>query len=170
MQVLKKVNELFPQLFFKPKNLHIRKASNADVFEIINLIREVKLEHKIESNTKTESMDLLNIQHYFKEGIFLVAEDEGRIVATAAIKIKEDKTSKLSRLFVQRAYRKNGIGSELLQMLIQHAKIKEASFIQASFSKSWKKAEKHLENAGFTKIYDENHAGDKLQMIYDFRH
>lgn len=170
MQVLKKVNELFPQLFFKPKNLHIRKATNADVFEIINLIRDVKAEHKVETNTKSESMELLNIQHYFKEGIFLVAEDDGKIVATAAVRIDQENTAELSRLFVQKAYRKNGIGSELLKMLVQHAKLKEASYIQAAFSKRWKKIEKHLENAGFAKVYDENSDGNKDLMIYDFRH
>lgn len=49
------------------------------------------------------------------DGIFLVAEDAGRIVGTCGVKAEDSHTAILRRLFVESSCRGKGIGHGLLQ-------------------------------------------------------
>lgn len=140
------------KMFHRKPNIHIRLAKNSDVFELLNLIKDCRTEFGRPIDLKKKDQDLLNIQHYYKNGLFLVAEEEGKIVACGSMFLDENSNGHLSKLLVNKKYRKLGIGSEILEMLIQHAKIKGSGQVMASFSNDMKPAFKFLEGFNFQEV------------------
>ena len=79
------LNQLFNKLVKGKRDIRIRKAVNADVFELISLIKDIRKAYGLPIDLKKKDQDLLSIDFYYKNGNFLVAEDDGRIVGCAAI-------------------------------------------------------------------------------------
>ena len=160
------------KLFHKKPDLRIRLATNADVFEIMSLIKETREDHGLGLDLKKRDQDLLNISHYYKHGLFLVAEDNGKIVACASMYKDSSSVTHLSKLVVSKYYRRMGLGTELLSMLVLEAKDKGSSHILTSLFPQMKLGRKFLRHSGFESISAVMPEGKNQfkKYILDFRH
>lgn len=140
------------KMFHRKPNIHIRLAGNGDIFELLQLIKGCRSEFGMPVDLKKKDQDLLNITHYYKNGLFLVAEEDGKIVACGSMFHDTTGNSHLSKLLVSKKYRKLGIGTEILNMLIQHAKQKGTQQLFASFSKDMRSAGKFLHAFNFEEV------------------
>lgn len=104
--------------------IKIRKYEKEDKERVIKLVRKVLFEI---FNTEAENIeDLENIeQEYFENnGVFYVVEDNGKIIGTIAVKKEEDNIARIKRMFIDKEYRKQGIGQRLLDRIIEFCKNK----------------------------------------------
>ncbi len=83
--------------------MQIRIANRQDEPEIRTLVESICKESGSPFDIETSDSDLRNIDaNYFgHEGLFLVAEDEGKIVGVAGAKRKTDLTLELKRLIAK---------------------------------------------------------------------
>ncbi len=79
-----------------------------------------------------EFVDVDNFDAFYfdTKGIFFVLMDEKKIVGTGAIKRLDDITCELKRMFLQSAYQGRGLGSNLLNELIDFAQAQGYKKIQ----------------------------------------
>jgi putative acetyltransferase len=89
---------------------------------ILELIRDVFAEYGCVLNTQEDAY-LLQPGPYFRErgGEFWVVEHEGRIIATIAVVLQED-AAELKCLYVHRAYRRQGWGRRLSELVLDFAR------------------------------------------------
>ena len=67
-------------------------------------------------------LERIEVSYGGPHDVFLVAEAEGRIVGTCAVKQEGPAAGLLRRLFVQREYRGIGIGAQLVEAAIAHCR------------------------------------------------
>ena len=82
-------------------------------------------------------------------GVFLVAEEEGRIVGTCGVKADDPKSAILRRLFVDPGYRKRGIGGRLLQEALAFCRQKGFREVVIRTADSMEEAIRLCTDAGF---------------------
>ncbi len=104
-------------------SLHIRPTIAEDVPSILALIGEVFEEYDCKLDAENEDRHLLAPGPYFREsgGEFWVVENEGRIVATVAVKLHVE-AGELKALYVHSSLRRLGWGRKLTQLAIDHAR------------------------------------------------
>lgn len=117
--------------------INIRSYSKDDKEEVINLIYDVNSEFigiswinkvkkhfwKLMSKKLPKLDDIYNIEKtYLKEGQFFVAENTEEIVGTAAVRYEDEKTVRMRRLFIQRGFRRRGLGSRLLAKTVKFSR------------------------------------------------
>lgn len=98
----------------------IRPAKQEDVKAIRRLIKEV-LDEEVHPKNEYQWQDLQNLKSHYggKREVFLVADNGGQIIATAAIKEDGSDVALLRRLFVHRGFRGRGYGTRLLNKAIE---------------------------------------------------
>ena len=163
---------LLHNLFRRKRNIHIRRAINADVFEVIALIKKVRYAYGLPVDLKAKDHDLLDIEHYYQNGVFLVAEEEGKLIACAALHFQKDGISHMSKLYVDRFYRRMGLGRELMEMLIAYAQERRQHQIFARIPHKMRQAQKFFAQLGFTKQQAKTANSDRSAEAYvlDLRH
>ena len=62
------LNQLFNKLVKGKRDIRIRKAVNADVFELISLIKDIRKAYGLPIDLKKKDQDLLSIDFYYKNG------------------------------------------------------------------------------------------------------
>lgn len=67
-------------------------------------------------------VDDFQAEYLQRQGLFLAAVDEERLVGTGAIRCLEGDLAELKRLYVLEAYHGQGIGYRLVQALLAHAR------------------------------------------------
>lgn len=72
----------------------------------------------------TLNPDLNDIATSYAEGIFLVAWQDGRIVGTGALLPRSDDVAEIMRMSVSSTMSRSGLGSAILQRLVEYAKTK----------------------------------------------
>jgi GNAT superfamily N-acetyltransferase len=68
---------------------------------------------------KLEDLDNIKKEYFDKNGVFYVAEDNGKIIGTIAVKREKGKTARLKRMYVAKRYRKMGVGQRLLSKILK---------------------------------------------------
>ncbi|NQT22692.1 MAG: GNAT family N-acetyltransferase [Candidatus Omnitrophica bacterium] len=86
------------------------------------------------------------------ENAFFVIRDKGKVVATAGIKRDTEKSALLRRLFVDKAYRKKGLGASLINKAIEFCKSRGYEQIAFRATDRMKDAMHLLEKNGFEKL------------------
>lgn len=95
----------------------LRKYKDSDKKQAIKLIAEVLLE--IFKKKLKNKADLESIKESYK--VFYIAEYNGKIIGTIALKKEADNTAKIKRFYVKKSYRKKGIGQKLMNKLVRFA-------------------------------------------------
>jgi putative acetyltransferase len=110
------------------RQMNIRPATQADVKQIVKLIGDVWAEYDCVLDTNIEEQYLLTPAEYFhaKNGEFWVVEDNGEIAATCAVQMHDENTAELKSLYVNKDFRKHGLGQRLTEMTIDFARSKGA--------------------------------------------
>ncbi len=116
---------------------------------MIELISKVLFE--IFNSEPRKLTDLKNIKkHYFENnGIFYVAEDDGKIIGTIGVLREKKDVARLSRMYVSNDYRKQGIGQKLLDKIFGFCENKDYKKIILSTYPEMKAAIKFYEKNGF---------------------
>ncbi len=96
--------------------IKIRKIEKTDTEEVKGLIKSIMQgEFSVENNAYAYGdLDDL-VEHYSGDrDVFLVAEQDGKIVGTVAVKEGDDGSALLRRVLVHKDYRGKGYGDELI--------------------------------------------------------
>ena len=113
----------------------------------------LKDEYPFDSNAYSET-DINDISGVYggEKNAFFVIRAKDRIVGTVGIKNETDKSALLRRLFVDKAYRKKGLGKNLLEKAIDVCKTKGYEKIVFRATDRMKDAMRLLEKNGFEKM------------------
>lgn len=114
----------------------------------------------------TKNQDLDDIATSYVNDVFLVAWQGDRIVGTGALVHRSDKTGEIVRMSVARDMRRQGIGSLILERLIERARSKGYRRVILETTKTWSEVIKFYLKCGFQVTHEQN--GDiyfKLDLI-----
>src|SRR6516162_11729063 len=100
--------------------MQIRIANRQDEKKILQFASEIKLEFTGESDTPESVADLSNIEasYFGHDGVFLLAEEEGKIVAIAGAKMIDEDVLAVRRICVAKDWRAKGIARQLIKVII----------------------------------------------------
>ncbi len=104
-----------------PHTVQVRPIESADTPQVKSLISTI-LDSEFASERKEYAYFDLNdpVRYYSgKKDIFLVAEKDGKIIGTVAIKEDSPDTALLRRVFVNKDFRGQGYGAKLLQKAME---------------------------------------------------
>ena len=117
-------------------NYHIRKGKKSDIPAVFDLIKELAIYEKAEEKVSN------SVEKMYKEGFgenpaffFLVAEtvDTHEVIGTAVYYISystwKGKSLYLDDLIVREAYRRFGVGSALMNALLEEKKAHQAALL-----------------------------------------
>jgi len=139
--------------------MKIRKATQKDSLEIKKLVGKVLPEiFKIKTPAKVLK-DLDDIKENYV--LFYVAEDNGKIVGCAGLKIYRGKP-RLKRMYILKSYRRKGLGQKFLNKVLKYCKDKKYKKIILSTTPQMKKARQFYEANGFKRIKEDK----KKNMIF----
>ncbi len=107
-------------------SLKIRPVKNSDVPRVMKLIKGILESEFGKEASVYPQIDLydLEVSYGGDRDCFFVAELDGQIVGTTAIKEEEDKVALLRRVFVDPKYRGKGYGLRLMEKAVEFCKKK----------------------------------------------
>jgi putative acetyltransferase len=99
-------------------------------------------------------LDVDNPQMYYfdRQGLFLVAIDQGRVIGTGAIRRLEGDAAELKRLWLLEAYQGRGIGYQLMQTLLRFAQTTGYRHIRLLTDRRQDRAIRFYQRIGFQPI------------------
>lgn len=102
----------------------IRTCQPSDTAEITQLITRILASEfpKDQVAYSTEDLQSLTQSYQGPASVFMVAEDQNKIVGTCGVKAEDAKTAILRRFFVDPAIRGKGIGTSLLDEALAFCK------------------------------------------------
>ncbi len=111
--------------------MNLRRANIRDTERIVKLVKSGLKEFGFVYSSETSESDLLNIEReYFgNNGIFLVLENNNKLIATGAIKEIKKNIFKIRKMYVDKSQRGKGFGKQILIHLIEFATSKGAKNI-----------------------------------------
>ncbi len=128
----------------------------SDVYkeQIINLILNIQNNEAKINLSLDEQPDLKDINKYYANsgGAFFLAIDNGVVIGTIGIMIKENGCAVLKKFFVKSEYRGQKVGLRLYLRLIDFAKKNDVKHIVLDTPSVAKESHKFYERAGFHKI------------------
>ena len=106
--------------------VQIRVVKNTDVPKVLKLIKSILESEFGKEAVVYPQIDLYDLEASYggQRDCFLIAEREGRIVGTTAIKEEDTKVALLRRIFVDPKYRGKGYGLALIEKAIEFCKKK----------------------------------------------
>jgi GNAT superfamily N-acetyltransferase len=132
-------------------NLIIRDFLPADQEEARALILS-GLAERWDDLDETLNPDLDDIGFHYKDAVFLVAEQEGRLVATGALVPEGAGVGRIVRMSVARASRRQGIGKQVLETLSARARALGYCRLVLETTASWEDAIHFYEAHGFRAV------------------
>lgn len=134
----------------------IRKFENKDQLDARSIILTGFKEHFGYIDSKANP-DLENIANFYsdKYAQFYVAEIQGVIVGTGALKVRGD-VGEIVRISVLKDWRKKGIGKKLVQSLLDVAKEMKLKQVVVATEHDWVPAIRLYESLGFTEFKKDN--------------
>jgi ribosomal protein S18 acetylase RimI-like enzyme len=92
--------------------------------DLVRFFREVLGDLGFDFDLETKGRDLCRIPEVYQsnDGRFLLAGRGGRVIGTIAVRQLDEGTCELKRFYVLKDERGNGVGTDLLDQLIAHAK------------------------------------------------
>jgi putative acetyltransferase len=100
--------------------MQIRIANRQDEKKIVEFVETIFSEHNLKLDLASLDADLKNVEaNYFgKDGAFLVAEHEQKIVGVAAANMIDESTCALRRIYIAKDFRRKGIAAEMLSIIV----------------------------------------------------
>jgi N-acetylglutamate synthase-like GNAT family acetyltransferase len=102
----------------------IRRVKNSDAPEVMKLIKDILHSEFGHHALVYPQIDLYDLEAAYggSRDCFWVAEKEGKIVGTTAVKEEDDEVALLRRVFVDTAQRRKGYGLALIDQAIEFCK------------------------------------------------
>ncbi len=99
----------------------IRRIAEEDADKVRTLISDIMQGEFAEESAAYALQDLDDPVHYYggSNDIFMVAEKDGRIIGTVAIKEDSPGTALLRRMFVRKEFRGKGYGDKLMKSAVE---------------------------------------------------
>ncbi len=134
--------------------LIVRKIDKKDEDEVRNLIESIMHNEFMNDKKHYATADLDNITNYYsgEKDSFFVAEMDGKIIGTSAVKKDDDTTALLRRFFVHPYYRDKGYGGILLESAIDFCKKNGYKRLVFRGTSRMQKAIKLCKKKGFKEI------------------
>ena len=129
--------------------IRIREYEEKDTSGIAKLVREVLFEIFHTEARNIEDLNRIRKEYFEKKGIFYVAEDDVKIVGVIAVKREKDRIARLKRMYVAKEHRKQKIGQQLLNKVIDFCKHKGYKKIILSTYPQMKQAIEFYKKNGF---------------------
>jgi len=145
----------------------IRAYRQDDYEAVVALVTSVLAEYGFSAHIGGVQSDLAAIAEGYSRGGFWVAELEGAVVGTVAIRPKRDKTCELKRLYVSKTARGTGIGRALYAHAETFARGAGYDRIWLDSSRKFVEAKKLYEKNGFVLL--EELANDWCDNVYEKR-
>ena len=116
-----------------------------------------------------EQGDLLDVDnhqtHYFdRQGLFIVALDQGQVIGTGAIRRLDGDAAELKRLWLLEAYQGHGIGYQLMQTLLRFAQTTGYRRIRLQTDRKQDRAIRFYKRVGFQPIKCDSDDPDDICM------
>ncbi len=95
-----------------------------DQEDLVRFFREVLGDLGFNFDLETKDRDLCRVPHVYQShnGRFLLSRARGQVVGTIALRQLDKNTCELKRFYVLKQYRGDGIGNNLLNKLLAHAR------------------------------------------------
>lgn len=134
--------------------MKIRPVIKRDIPQIIKLIGDVWAEYECVFSVEQEEIHLLAPDEYFhsKNGEFWVVIEKNEVIATVGVLMLGEKTAELKSLYVQKNFRKQGLGEDLTTLVIKYAQMKDAKEIILWSDTRFTKAHRLYERLGFKRV------------------
>lgn len=134
--------------------MKIRPVTKQDIPKIIKLVGDVWAEYDCVLDTEVEEAHLLAPDEYFraKDGDFWVVVERNEIVATVGVQMLGEKTGELKSLYVNRDFRRQGLGEKLTELVIKYAQMKGAKEVILWSDTKFTKSHELYERLGFKKV------------------
>lgn len=145
----------------------IRAYRQDDYEAVVALVTNVLAEYGFSAHIGGVQADLAAIAEGYARGGFWVAEHEGAIAGTVAIRPKKDKTCELKRLYVSKAVRGHGIGRALYDHAEAFARSAGYDRIWLDSSRKFVEARRLYEKNGFVLL--EEIANEWCDNVYEKR-
>jgi GNAT superfamily N-acetyltransferase len=100
--------------------------------------------------------DLEDIGSAYAQAVFLVAVQQGRVIATGALIPTANATAQIARMSVATDMRRRGVASALLQALCNRARTLGIRQLVLETTETWQDAIAFYENFGFKKTHHFN--------------
>lgn len=103
--------------------MQVRIANKQDEADIRTFVESIYKQSGLMLDLESGDSDLRNIEaNYFgKEGLFIVAEDEGQIAGIAGARRKSDSVLEFNRLIMSDQFARDQVVSELLDVVVNFA-------------------------------------------------
>ncbi len=132
--------------------------------EIISLILGIQNGEAGIGLSLEEQPDLTDIARYYqRSGEFWTALDNGKLVGTVGIMLRENNCAVMKKFFVDAEYRRKGVGAALYGKLLDYAKAAGVKHIILDTPSVARASHRFYENAGFRKTEKAS-----LPINYDF--
>ena len=128
--------------------VRIRSYQSQDRDQVIGLIKAVSFEILKEKKSIEDLRDIGRV-YLKKDGVFFVAEKNGRIVGTLAVYRKDLKTAKVRRFYVASDCRGQGVGTKLLEKTLKFCKKRGYKKVFLSTYKEMEQAVSFYKKRGF---------------------
>lgn len=132
--------------------MQIRLGNRQDEPAITKLVFAVMTEFQLPINPDGAESDLKNIEaNYFaRDGVFLVAEEDGQMIAIAGARRSEDAVLELVRFAVDKKWRGKGVARKLMAPILSYARDLEYSEILVEPARQYPGGADFLARFGFT--------------------
>jgi ribosomal protein S18 acetylase RimI-like enzyme len=107
----------------------------------------------------TLNRDLDDIELSYADGVFVVAECDGRLIATGAMVPREEESCEIVRMSTLRDYRRQGIARRVLRMLLREAKAHGYAHVRLATNADWSDAIAFYEKFGMIRVPDARQPG-----------
>ncbi len=132
--------------------MQIRLGNRQDEPAITDLVYTVMKEFKLAVNPEGAESDLKNIEagYFARDGIFLVAEQDGQIVGIAGARRASEQILELVRVAVARQWRRQGIARKLVSTVLSFAADLGYERVQVEPARQYPGSDQVLMRFGFT--------------------
>ncbi|MFN6567604.1 GNAT family N-acetyltransferase [Dendronalium sp. ChiSLP03b] len=135
-------------------NSQIRLATHNDVPSIINIMREVYIEHGLIFEVSQEIPDILDFERIYnqKSATFFVLLVKEEIIGTVGVKIIESSEAEIVRLYLKRNFRGLGFGYQLLKTAVNWAQKQGKNHIELWSFTQFTQGHSLYKKFGFTQL------------------
>jgi len=140
--------------------MRIRKYKNKDEKQVKELINKVTLEFFGRSI-------ITQWEDFNDYALFLVVEKKGQIIGSVALKDKGNRTGMLKRMYIYKEFRKQGLGQQLFNKILEFAKKHNYTKILLSTEYFLTSAVNFYRKNGFVKIDNPNFEEDFPDLLIE---
>jgi len=142
----------------KASTVVVRRFAPADQDAARNVILEGMRDHW-GALDPTLNRDLDDIELSYADGVFVVAEHDGAVVATGALIPRDDECGEVVRMSTLRNHRRRGIARRVLNALVDEARARGYAQVRLDTNADWRDAVAFYDRCGMIRLPDPHSGG-----------